>query len=817
MKNFILITIIALIASIQLRAQKESWNWYFSMGAAMTFNTKDTMPINVKDAVQTSFNEFVISDKDGNLKLYGFASNYPVNSVYMNSVIFNSKNQPIKNGYTNAAFYWERSIVVPMPGNEGIYYVFKFNRSDYNKSNIYGLFYDKIDINANNGNGDVIAKDVRVNNNWGGVLWPVKHSNGIDIWIVYISAYQPNTEMNYTSCIFRSYLLTSKGIVDSVYSDTQYPICPDGTPITSPDNNYLFGYYYSGIEFWKIDKTKGTLKKAFTFYEPNFTRGCFSPDGTKFYAIIDSIGDNIGYSKDYYYINQYTVSNGKPQVSTAKRVSNVLMDFVDSGTGKHIYPPGNMYVYDDLQYAPNGKIYISRHDTCFLAVIENPNDDADKVIVHDLGFKLNVKEGFNLPYFMNNYYNVFLKASSAVKQICQGESVPLISNISDTAAALTYKWFSPDSTTDSSKNAIFTNVRNSGYFVCEANINGAKIYDSVFVKVLPEPFFTFIGKRKINQNETIEIGTTLNDSKIRYLWSTGDTTTKIRINQGGTYKLKVINQNGCAYTDSLNIISVSEKISPTSLVLCAGDSLDIFYNASDTLDKSNKFNIYLSDAKGNFSFEVNIGAANLYKTGWMAAKIPLYQKFGTNYRIRIISSEQDTIINDSNITIYPIPEKPVISEDKKQLISSADEGNQWYLDGKLLTDSINKVINPSENGRYSVIVTDKNGCHSEKSIEFDYTEAAIIDKNKSSFNISINPNPINDNSTIEFENPQETSISISIFNQIGNEILKVTENELFNAGYNKIKFNTEKLAVGVYFCTFSSQCYTETKLLLIIK
>jgi hypothetical protein len=64
-------------------------------------------------------------------------------------------------------------------------------------------------------------------------------------------------------------------------------------------------------------------------------------------------------------------------------------------------------------------------------------------------------------------------------------------------------------------------------------------------------------------------------------------------------------------------------------------------------------------------------------------------------------------------------QQPVIKKDTSNyLISSYSNGNKWYLDNKLLADTI-QTIKPTINGNYTVTVT-KNGCTSISSIPYNF-------------------------------------------------------------------------------------------------
>jgi len=80
------------------------------------------------------------------------------------------------------------------------------------------------------------------------------------------------------------------------------------------------------------------------------------------------------------------------------------------------------------------------------------------------------------------------------------------------------------------------------------------------------------------------------------------------------------------------------------------------------------------------------------------------------------------------------------------------------------------------------------------------------------------PNPFNPNTTIEFELPQSTVVSIKIFDVTGKEIVELISDYLI-AGPHKVNFNTTKfnLSSGVYFYRLTANGFTETKPMILLK
>ncbi|MDI6767576.1 MAG: SBBP repeat-containing protein, partial [Bacteroidota bacterium] len=66
------------------------------------------------------------------------------------------------------------------------------------------------------------------------------------------------------------------------------------------------------------------------------------------------------------------------------------------------------------------------------------------------------------------------------------------------------------------------------------------------------------------------------------------------------------------------------------------------------------------------------------------------------------------------------------------------------------------------------------------------------------------PNPFNPITTIVFELPEEAFVSLSVYNILGQELLKVLDNELMDSGIQEAEFDASSLASGVYFYRFNA-------------
>lgn len=103
----------------------------------------------------------------------------------------------------------------------------------------------------------------------------------------------------------------------------------------------------------------------------------------------------------------------------------------------------------------------------------------------------------------------------------------------------------------------------------------------------------------------------------------------------------------------------SQSISITTLsttTYCAGATINIPFTTTGSFNTGNTFTAQLSDASGSFTSPSIIGTPSALTSGTINGVIPSTSTSGTNYKIRIKSSNPaDTISNLVSITINALP------------------------------------------------------------------------------------------------------------------------------------------------------------------
>ena len=78
------------------------------------------------------------------------------------------------------------------------------------------------------------------------------------------------------------------------------------------------------------------------------------------------------------------------------------------------------------------------------------------------------------------------------------------------------------------------------------------------------------------------------------------------------------------------------------------------------------------------------------------------------------------------------------------------------------------------------------------------------------------PNPFNPTTTIRFDLPKATHVSIKVYNVLGQEVLRVLDDKREAGTYN-VRVDGSQMASGVYFYRLDARDFVQTKKMLLIK
>ena len=343
LKKSPIILLLAILVSTVVYAQQFN-NWYFGRKAGLNFNpiTGQPLPSLLTSSSMLSDEAAAsISDENGELLFYTNGT-----------TVYNKNHQVMLNGDNLDGYISATQVsIVPMPGNDSLYYVFTTGAIE--TAFISGYKYSIVNIKKDNGNGEVVVKN--------NLLWAsctermtvARHANGVDIWLI--------TNDN-NSNIFRSWLITCTGILPAIVSTVgiilnQYNEINAGLMKVSPDGKWLCQTHFpffdetlnipNFVQLFDFNNATGTISNPRTigFPDAQFTHGEFSPDSKLLYLTRPS-------NKK---VDQFAITLPTLAAILASRVS-----ITTSGR------------YQDIQLAPNSKIYLAQ-PSFELAVINQPN------------------------------------------------------------------------------------------------------------------------------------------------------------------------------------------------------------------------------------------------------------------------------------------------------------------------------------------------------------------------------------------------------------------------------------------------------------
>ncbi len=368
-------------------SQNETNNWVFGKNSIVNFNsftpnTLFTSGMNSENSVSC------ISDHQGNLVLYtnGFT-------------LWNKNHLIVKDGI---AFYGEilvpqSSIIVPDPGNTNVYYIFTaksvvsaFPPGVPEPPILPGLYYSKIDISLNGGQGGIVEKNIKIHDQPSAKLTAVHHSDGKSIWVA-ITSKEKDTDTEFS---FLTYKVTETGVDSTpiVSSTKLYTGGIEGTMKFSPDGKRIIVSNIGGqLATFDFDASTGALSNWLPllttkiFFNNVYVNSlAFSNDSNFLYTITVDLDSNETL------INQYDLLNSNPE-------EKIVTIHREGFKGK-----------SSLQLAIDGKIYKTQTDGISngnnLDVITKPNKlgNESNFIKNQVLMTDRVKQYF--PNFIQSYF-----------------------------------------------------------------------------------------------------------------------------------------------------------------------------------------------------------------------------------------------------------------------------------------------------------------------------------------------------------------------------------------------------------------------------
>lgn len=369
--KYVILLILLCISHYNVMAQKRGVVWCFGDSALVNFSDTSNITTGIS-AVKSRGSCASVSDTLGNLLFYsGYNNDVYVagGPAFQNGEVFNRFHTTMQNGDSIVMQLWYREVVIiDYPTQPNLYYLFSVGVT---QSSQQGLYYSIIDMSANGGGGEVIQKNVQLQNfKMVDCLSAIKHGNGRDWWVIFRkfdSASLPNSDYYF-------YLVTPTGISNvfvqavGILNSTNL-----GQISFNVQGNQMCFINYKGlIELYDFDRCTGMLSNTITISQessaapwPGLWSAEFSPSGDVLY--VTRIPEVVTDSSRLF---QYDLKS-----------SNI------AASKDTLWSTPFMITIDQLKRAPDNKIYLATNyyqvypyqDTVFnyinmnLSVINSPD------------------------------------------------------------------------------------------------------------------------------------------------------------------------------------------------------------------------------------------------------------------------------------------------------------------------------------------------------------------------------------------------------------------------------------------------------------
>lgn len=528
MQRKLLIISVFFLISLHTIAQNEYNIWHFGNKAGIHFNSQPPSYL-FGGQLFSSESSTSICDKDGNLLFYTNGDS-----------IWNRNNQLLKNwaptlGNTNRMSATEGSLALPVPGDKTKYYLF-MGRTAETYATEKALRYWIIDMNGDNGLGEVTSKEIPLIYNSNEAFAATVHANLFDYWI---AATSPSDKKLY--CI-RTYNGQFTGTVQSqpiTINNFQHP-----TDLKfSPDSRWLCGnvsYSISSndgeIQLYPFDNNSGMISTPITIPVANNNypaRFEFSHDSRFLY--ITSCNEN-----DSNFVCQFDLSSGN---QTAIKASKVIL------YSSKVNQSAGCTLITQLQLAPDGKIYCFNDACTYLTTIDYPDKPG---ILCNFNFKSislsTMKSRYGSPYFPNFWFKKDILQLGNDTIICTSDSLLLDCKLMSYGRS--FKWNTGDTTST-------LLIKKAGTYILTVTYAMGRIRSDTINVFSKSKFKVFIG------NDTAfchQFSHQLNAGSgfKKYNWNNGDSSMMISVNQKGIYSVKVIDSNTCPLGDTIAIDEIKK-------------------------------------------------------------------------------------------------------------------------------------------------------------------------------------------------------------------------------------------------------------------
>ena len=288
---------------------------------------------------------------------------------------------------------------------------------------------------------------------------------------------------------------------------------------------------------------------------------------------------------------------------------------------------------------------------------------------------------------------------------------------------------------------------------------------ATFYAIPPKPVISSDLGTVLCQGETATLSSSYSTGNV---WSTGETTSSIQVNQSGTVTLQYTDEHGCQPAEVSIPISVHPVPGKPRIVADGGKT---------AFCKGDETTLRVTSSETGFLYWNN----NPFITG------ETYQPKNSGQFYVTLSNSWgcEAQSNSISITVYPLPPIPEISRSGDTLFSSVPVGNQWYNAIAAIPGATARFYLPPSDGLYHVEVRSDEGC-TNLSDPFAFQTTGLEVWNPEGPEIRLFPNPLHIGDILEVSGP--SGMELQVISPLGKTIYRG----------NHPRIATRQWAPGIY-------------------
>ncbi len=489
--------------------------WYFGNNAGIDFNGLNATPPTPVVALSGSNMDApagcaIVCDRNGQAIFYTDGDQ-----------VYDKTKTSIASGIGGDPISSQSALIVPVPGDETLYYIFTTQAVQFGSGN--ELRYSLFDLKLNNGNGGIVP-------NSKAVLLFSKSTERITASTDWLIAHE------WGNNTFRAYKIAAGGLGDPIYSaigsdhSFEIPQNGEGYMKLGPNNTLAVALSSPGtsnlVELFHLNDTTGVVSNYRKLSLSNTTGQVygieFSAGGSKVFASVSGAASSNIY--------EYSIDS----------LGHTLLKRDTTFNGVKI---------GALQMAPDNQIYVAIDNSTKLGTIM-PTDDITQKSYIDIGNGFPLLAGTNsrmgLPNFVQHVSNGFGGPGFTFTGVCLGDSTSFAGTATD--AIDKFQWFFGDgggSTVGSPKHLYAA----AGTYTVKMRLTnrcGLDVTITKQVKINAPPAKPSLSPATpICTSAVILDANTPNTPGLTYYWSTGATTKTISVSAPTFVNVTNTDVNGC--------------------------------------------------------------------------------------------------------------------------------------------------------------------------------------------------------------------------------------------------------------------------------